>query len=77
MKNEELMMKLTEFLNKVYFLNALNGSLFLNSSLIIHNCLSSSLITHNLDLFKNNFFNAEKLLKRVMVFSFVLKKING
>ncbi len=27
--------------------------------------------------FKNNFFNAEKLLKRVMVFSFVLKKING
>ena len=41
------------------------------------NCLSSSLITHNLDLFKNNFFNAEKLLKMVMVFSFVLKKING
>ena len=35
-KAEELMMKLTEFLNKVYFLNALNGSLFLNSSLIIH-----------------------------------------
>ena len=47
--NDELRMKLEEFLRNIYFLNSLKGaySLIHNSSFIIHHLLSSSLIIHH------------------------------